>query len=67
MPLEPPAYDQYNMAEVTSMSSINTENEDDALPGKIIFLVIGVPRFKNVQIFMETNFCFTLQAYSCGI
>ncbi|XP_033631597.1 protocadherin Fat 1-like isoform X4 [Asterias rubens] len=32
MPLEPPAYDQYNMAEVTSMSSINTENEDDALP-----------------------------------
>jgi hypothetical protein len=32
MPLEPPAYDQFSHAEVTSMSSINTENDDDALP-----------------------------------
>ncbi|XP_022108017.1 protocadherin Fat 1-like isoform X2 [Acanthaster planci] len=32
MPLEPPAYDQFSHVEVTSMSSINTENDDDALP-----------------------------------
>ncbi|XP_038055589.1 protocadherin Fat 1-like isoform X3 [Patiria miniata] len=32
MPLEPPAYDEFSHAEVTSMSSINTENDDDALP-----------------------------------